>query len=246
MPKAKIDNFTRDQLAQMVAESNSFNELILKLGYGTRSGSNHNTVKNRLEKYNIDYSHFNNLNRIERNEENIFIENSTATQAVLRRWYEKGQYTEYKCSICGMLPVWQEKPLVLILDHINGHNTDDRLENLRWVCPNCNMQLPTTNGRNIKRQKAIEKENYCIDCHKKISLKATRCNTCESKRRVENNQIPISREDLKNRIRKEPFVQIAKDFYVSDKAISKWCLKYGLPYRKKDINSYSDEEWEFI
>lgn len=151
MPKARIDNFTPEQLAQLVAESNSFNDLIPKLGYNTRSGSNHNTVKSRLDKYEIDYSHFGNLNHIERNEENVFIENSTATQKVLRHWYKKGHYTEYKCSICGMEPEWQGKPLVLILDHINGHNTDDRLENLRWVCPNCNMQLPTTNGRNKSR-----------------------------------------------------------------------------------------------
>lgn len=151
MSKAKIDTFTREELIQLVAESNSFNDLIIKLGYGTRSGSNHNTVKSRLDKYNIDYSHFENLNKIKRTEENIFIQNSTATQKVLRDWYKKGNYMEYKCSICGMEPIWQGQPLVLILDHINGCNTDDRLENLRWVCPNCNMQLPTTNGRNKTR-----------------------------------------------------------------------------------------------
>ena len=47
----------------------------------------------------------------------------------------------------------KEKPLTLILDHINGHNHDNRLENLRWVCPNCNQQLDTTNGRNVKKLK---------------------------------------------------------------------------------------------
>lgn len=144
MAKARIDNFTSEQLAQLVAESDSFNDLIPKLGYNTRSGSNHNTVKSRLDKYGIDYSHFSNLHKTERNEQNVFIENSSASQATLRRWYKKGNYTEYKCSICNMEPVWQGKPLTLILDHINGKNTDDRLENLRWVCPNCNQQLSTT------------------------------------------------------------------------------------------------------
>lgn len=152
---ALIDNFSIEELTKMTKESNSFNDLILKLGYATRSGSNHNTVKNRLDRYNIDYSHFRScLNHIERNAENIFIENSTATQKVLRHWYIKGNYSEYKCSICGMPPIWENKPLVLILDHINGCNTDDRLENLRWVCPNCNMQLPTTNGRNKNKRKS--------------------------------------------------------------------------------------------
>jgi predicted RNA-binding Zn-ribbon protein involved in translation (DUF1610 family) len=141
---AKIDNFTVEELKQLVKESTSFNDLIPKLGYNTRSGSNHNTVKKRLDLYSIDYSHFNNLNRTIRNENNVFIKDSTATQKVLREWYKKGQYTKYICSICGQEPIWQGKELTLILDHINGNNTDDRLENLRWVCPNCNQQLPTT------------------------------------------------------------------------------------------------------
>lgn len=141
---AKIDNFTVEELTQMVSESNSFNELILKLGYAARSGSNRVTVRKRLDKYDIDYSHFGNLNKTKRTEENVFIENSTATQRTLRTWYEKGNYTPYECSICKMKPIWQGKPLTLILDHINGKNNDDRLENLRWVCPNCNQQLPTT------------------------------------------------------------------------------------------------------
>lgn len=150
---AQIDNFSIEELTKLTKESNSFNDLILKLGYTTRSGGNHNTIRNRLDKYNIDYSHFGScLNSIERSVENVFIENSTATQKVLRHWYTKGNYSDYKCSICGMQPIWQGQPLILILDHINGCSNDDRLENLRWVCPNCNMQLPTTNGRNKSRK----------------------------------------------------------------------------------------------
>ena len=51
-----------------------------------------------------------------------------------------------------MFPIWQGKPLTLILDHKNGNNRDNRLENLHWVCPNCNQQLPTTgyHGKNKK------------------------------------------------------------------------------------------------
>ena len=46
--------------------------------------------------------------------------------------------------------MWNGKPLVLILDHINGNAEDNRYENLRFVCPNCNSQLPTFTGRNKK------------------------------------------------------------------------------------------------
>ena len=53
-----------------------------------------------------------------------------------------------KCSICGQLPLWNDKPLVLILDHINGIANDWSISNFRLVCPNCDTQLPTFKGRN--------------------------------------------------------------------------------------------------
>ena len=56
----------------------------------------------------------------------------------------------------------------------------------------------------------------------------------------------VTREELKNLIRTTPFLQIGKQFNVSDKAITKWCKKFNLPYRKKDINIISDEEWKKI
>lgn len=55
----------------------------------------------------------------------------------------------YKCSICG-ISKWRGKLLSLNLDHINGIADDHRLENLRWVCPNCDSQSSTFAGRNVK------------------------------------------------------------------------------------------------
>ena len=72
-----------------------------------------------------------------REDKDIFIEDSPVEQATLRRRYLAGNYSEYRCAICGQEPFWNGKELVLTLDHINGHNRDDRIENLRWVCPNC-------------------------------------------------------------------------------------------------------------
>lgn len=56
-----------------------------------------------------------------------------------------------ECEVCGQLPIWNSKPLVLQLDHINGVHTDNRLENLRVICGHCHSQTSTFAGRNIGR-----------------------------------------------------------------------------------------------
>lgn len=106
----------------------------------------------------------------------------------------------------------------------------------------------TTKKDILVTQENIIKYNYCIDCKTKISKKAIRCNNCENIKRKNNglSLTPISREELKNRIRTESFTNIAKDFNVSDNAIRKWCVKFNLPKTKKEIKNYSDEDWKNI
>lgn len=87
---------------------------------------------------------------------------------------------------------------------------------------------------------------YCIDCGKQISKGSLRCNSCEGKHRKQENILPISREQLKKLIRQDSFVSIGQKFGVSDNAIKKWCIKYNLPSKKKDIKQYSDIEWSKI
>ena len=86
-----------------------------------------------------------------------------------------------KCAICGLASKWQNKKLVLILDHINGINNDNRQENLRLLCPNCNSQQPTfcrpTNKSKMTLweckkckeyfpRKALNKNEFCVECRK--------------------------------------------------------------------------------
>lgn len=153
---ALIDTFSDADFKEIVLSSSSMKEVALKLGYTSHSGSNGQRIRNRIDELSISTDHFSLSNRrpIKRTKDNIFIENSTAGQTTLRKYYKKGEYTEYVCAICGQKPEWNNKPMSLILDHINGKNKDDRLENLRWVCPNCNSQLPTTGSRNWKYQMA--------------------------------------------------------------------------------------------
>lgn len=54
------------------------------------------------------------------------------------------------CAICGMHPIWNNNPLVFILDHIDGHASNNRRDNLRCICPNCDSQLDTYKSKNKK------------------------------------------------------------------------------------------------
>ena len=156
---AKIDTFSDKEFAQIVMDSVSMLEIAKKMGYTSQNGSTGERIRHRIDALNLSTEHFSEENRrpIKRTAENIFIENSTADQRTLRRHFLQGEYTLYQCAICGQLPIWQGKELTLILDHINGRNHDNRLDNLRWVCPNCNQQLDTTGSKNWIIQKQYEK-----------------------------------------------------------------------------------------
>jgi hypothetical protein len=63
------------------------------------------------------------------------------------------------CAICGMENVWNEKPIVFVLDHINGDASNNMRNNLRLVCPNCDSQLDTYKSKN---KNSARKERYFL------------------------------------------------------------------------------------
>jgi len=81
----------------------------------------------------------------------VFVVNSTHPRHRIVERLRTYNVVEYTCQICGLQPIWNNKPLVLILDHINGVYNDNRVENLRFVCSNCDSQLPTYKSKNKRR-----------------------------------------------------------------------------------------------
>ena len=240
---ALVDNYTKKELEQIVNSSNSMKEVIEKLGYKTCKGVNYKTVQKRLDLYGIICSFNDKPNkRIRRTKDNVFCNNSTVSQRTLRNWYIKIN-SDTICKICGQLNEWNNKPLVMILDHINGDNHDNRIQNLRWICPNCASQLSLYTGRNTKRRKDYipinrrkNNKKICPICNiNEINKVSSMCRECYRKKL--SSQIP-PKEELEKYIYTESFTKIGKRYGVSDNAVRKWCKKYKLQYRYGDLHKY--------
>lgn len=102
------------------------------------------------------------------------------------------------------------------------------------------------NGYNILSggQQYRTEQTKCIDCGKIIYKYAIRCKECDSIRQRQANW--PERNELKQLIRTKSFEEIGRQFNVNGNAVRKWCDKYNLPRRKKDIKQYSNINWELI
>jgi len=86
---------------------------------------------------------------------------------------------KHECKIC-LICEWNNLPITLQLDHINGDHNDNTLENLRLLCPNCHSQTSTYAGRNTKGKKRKKEEEYII--HKCKSCTIPLLNNKKNKR----------------------------------------------------------------
>ena len=151
----KIYKLSDEQFVELLKKSSTISEVLFKLGYTVKRNSwGYSQVKRRMDDLNLDYSIFKGksavikitkLNNVRK--EDILKENCKHQRTVLRRYIIKNNLIPYKCAICGCTE-WQGKTLSLELDHINGINNDNRLENLRFLCPNCHSQTSTYGSRN--------------------------------------------------------------------------------------------------
>ena len=157
----KIYECTDEQFVKLIKNSTNISEVLFKLGYSIKGNSwGFSQVRKRMDDLNIDASEFKGKSAaIEKTKqasltsEMLLRENCKHNRKYLRRFIIKNKLLPYKCAICGALE-WNGKTLSLELDHINGINNDNRLENLRFLCPNCHSQTTTYGSRNQQRNES--------------------------------------------------------------------------------------------
>lgn len=154
---SKVYQVSDEEFKEIIANSISYSDCLRALGLSTNGGSSTDILKRRIEELECSTDHFhrktnsNNNGHCIYNLDEILIENSSyANIASLKRRLINEGKIEYKCAFCGNEGEWLGQSLSLQLDHINGIHNDHRLENLRFLCPNCHSITPTYGGKNIK------------------------------------------------------------------------------------------------
>jgi Zn finger protein HypA/HybF involved in hydrogenase expression len=216
--------YTEQELMEAVKTSKSIRQIVIKLGIN--NAQHYAKIRNKIHAMNLDISHFTHKNHgfgyVQYDNDKMFSENSICRTGELKTRILKLNLLNYSCSECNISD-WRNKDITLELDHINGITTDNRLENLRFLCPNCHSQTPTYCGRN---QKKVRKRKFCPDCNIEVAPHATRCKKCFylSNRKVERP----SKEQLEKDVWSNTLEIVSKKYGVSKNVISKWAKQYNI------------------
>lgn len=268
--------FTKKQFEEAVSRSFSIAEVCRQLGIRP-VGGNYKTVKAKLKTFGISTEHFTGQGwnvglkfrpKPPKDLSLILIKDSEyrSTNTLKRRLFKEG-IKEEKCEICG-LTEWLGNPLQLELHHINGNNTDNRLENLQILCPNCHAQTEHYRGKNTQsalsekreveyrkfkealtdnadgnlepslsnkegaetrhdKPRVLKTKRYCKQCGKELNFHQKIYCSIECSHEAYSKRPSVM--ELLNAFKQyKSYLQVAKHYEVSDKAVHKWVRLYKI------------------
>ena len=233
--------YSEQEARAAIAASRSYTEALRRLGMRA-AGGNHRTIRRYAEEvWRIPVGHFDPdaVRRAALGREpiplaDVLVQGSTYQRALLKeRLFAEG-LKERRCQLCGQDEMWHGRRMSLILDHVNGVHDDNRLENLRIVCANCNATLDTHCGRNNRLPQA---QRACLFCGALFFPRAPRHRYCS---RACGQRTPGVRRPRPGarRVERPPYQQLIQEiaalaytgvgrkYGVSDNAVRKWRRAY--------------------
>ena len=139
--------YTIETLKQEVEKSLCWSDVCRRVNVSVCT-YNYKRLQNLCKENNISVDHFNIKKTFTRNkkiwtQETLLTTNSSPYRTVVKDFLKRNGLIKDVCEECGQQPVWNNKPLKMEMDHVNGDSTDNRLENLKFLCPNCHSQTIT-------------------------------------------------------------------------------------------------------
>lgn len=161
MPPRKasiVNSMSDEEFSALVSRHRAITHILIELNFSPTSGAMAKMVKNRIKRDSIDISHMTRKGQAGSSPRHkmvdILVEHSSYTNiGVLKRRLVKEGILKYQCIKCGNTGTWMGEKLALQLDHKNGKHFDHRIENLRFLCPNCHSQTLTYSGKNMFKAK---------------------------------------------------------------------------------------------
>ena len=224
----KLYDWSKEKLEVAVKNNQCYADVLRELGIPVR-GRNSDTLKRKIEKYNLDTSHFTFVSKVKGVSKKVPIEQCLIKGSTIKTYKLKlklleSGLKENKCEICGCTE-WLGKPIVCQLHHIDGDETNNELTNLQMLCPNCHSQTDNYCGQANKTEK---KKYYCSECGREIKTNAKLCPICAAKHRKRYNwelEINNIKEYLTSGMNN---CDIGKIYNVSEATIRKYRKKFNI------------------
>src|SRR5215212_7485194 len=213
--------YTDEEAREAIASSLSYSDALRRLGMRP-AGGNHRTLKVLAERLAISTDHFD-PHAAQREAlraanrpiplDDILVRGSSYNRHNLKRRLDDTGLKRPICERCGQDEMWRGRHMALILDHINGEATDNRLENLRIVCPNCAATLDTHCGKALRRPRTAR---ACRGCGA-LFVSENRARRYCSYECYASTVVGVPRPDRRT-IERPPLAQLLAEI-----GVSSWC-----------------------